>query len=63
MIAWFLRRSGIGIMGSAYGTPPTCKGIFSMAPMILFPFVTQATEPAPGASIEEPRVRNTNLAA
>ena len=31
MIAWFLRRSGIGIMGSAYGTPPTCKGIFSMA--------------------------------
>ena len=31
VIAWFLRRSGIGIMGSAYGTPPTCKGIFSMA--------------------------------
>ena len=31
--------------------------------MILFPFATQATEPAPGASIEEPRVRNTNLAA
>ena len=30
-VAWFLRRSGIGIMGSAYGTPPTCKGIFSMA--------------------------------
>ena len=29
--------------------------------MILFPFATQATEPAPGASIEEPRVRNTNL--
>ena len=31
VIAWFLKRSGIGIMGSAYGTPPTCKGIFSMA--------------------------------
>ena len=31
--------------------------------MILFPFATQATEPAPGASIEEPRVRHTNLAA
>ena len=31
VIAWFLRRSGIGIMGRAYGTPPTCKGIFSMA--------------------------------
>ena len=24
--------------------------------MILFPFATQATEPAPGASIEEPRL-------
>ena len=34
-----------------------------MKKMILLPFVTQATEPAPGASIEEPRVRNTNLAA
>ena len=31
--------------------------------MILFPFATQATEPAPGGSIEEPRVRHTNLAA
>ena len=31
--------------------------------MILFPFATQATEPAPGASIEEPRVPHTNLAA
>ena len=30
-IAWFLKRSGIGIVGSAYGTPPTCKGTFSMA--------------------------------
>ena len=29
--------------------------------MILFPFATQATEPAPGALIEEPRLRNTNL--
>ena len=28
--AW-QKRSGIGIMGSAYGTPPTCKDIFSMA--------------------------------
>ena len=27
-----------------------------------FPFVTQATEPAPGGSIEAPRVRHTNLA-
>ena len=31
--------------------------------MILFRFATQATEQAPGGSIEEPRVRNTNLAA
>ena len=31
--------------------------------MILFPFATQATEPAPGASIEEPRVPHTNLVA
>ena len=31
VIAWLLREVGIGITGSAFGTPPTCKGIFSMA--------------------------------
>ena len=31
VIAWLLRQVGIGITGSALGTPPTCKGIFSMA--------------------------------
>ena len=31
VIAWLLRQVGIGITGSAFGTPPTCKGIFSMA--------------------------------
>ena len=31
MIAWFLTLVGIGITGSPFGTPPTCKGVFSMA--------------------------------
>ena len=31
--------------------------------LYLFPSATQATEPGPGGSIKEPRVRNTNLAA
>ena len=31
VIAWLLRQVGIGITGSAFDTPPTCKGTFSMA--------------------------------
>ena len=31
VIAWFLTLVGIGITGSPFGTPPTCKGVFSMA--------------------------------
>ena len=31
VIAWFLTLVGIGITGSPFGTPPTCKGTFRMA--------------------------------
>ena len=42
---------------------PSSETRHSGRAQVLISFATQATEPAPGASIEEPRVRNTNLAS